>query len=81
MCPHLPNCGSLIMVRNTNSQNETITAHLMLPSGLGEAPQAKTQKKIKQQTVALCQSSQKPTKQTAKMKIKPRLLPRPLGSF
>ena len=53
----------------------------MLPSGLGEAPQAKTQKKIKQQTVALCQSSQKPTKQTAKMKIKPRLLPRPLGSF
>lgn len=32
-------------------------------------------KKIKQQTVAVCQSSQKPTKQTAKMKIKPRLLP------
>ena len=47
MCLHLPDCGSLIMVRNTNSQNETITAHLILPSGLGEAPQAKTQKENK----------------------------------
>ena len=48
MCLHLPNCGSLIVVHNTNSQNKTITAHTILPSGLGEAPQAKTQKKIKQ---------------------------------
>ena len=47
MCLHLPDCGSLIMVRNTNSQNETITAHLIHPSGLGEAPQAKTQKENK----------------------------------